>query len=292
MFIILALSSKDRVTKSVDRVTKYKELFCQDSLDLNSLVFNFVTAENNLRLKIPEIKIIEEFTEGDDEKFESRYANYPEYMKIIQKVSRKENRSQTMFTQKFTPIEPEIRPEENKVNTTKFTRKETRSQTLTNPDQSKFLNPVDTTYSNRLLNYSGLKEKPTEPTKPTEPKEEEVKTKKFIREKGRSQTLSYPVQNVTPMKAKIVSEDDEVEKTKKFIRQKHRAQTLCYPIQTKNFNTLKPLKKMAKNYSEDSKVETLEQQIDVWKTGLHTGIQLKGQEWREEEKEKQWNPKF
>jgi hypothetical protein len=141
----------------------------------------YVSAEENIRMKISEMKILEEFKEGDDQKFEIFYADFMNL--AIQKTQRK-YRSQTISTpvqnkkldylkgmsnyaglnESAMKSKIEVQHEKDKMITKKFIREKSRSHTITNPVQSKTLKTFP--YINKFADYPGMNDSTMEPNLP------------------------------------------------------------------------------------------------------------------------------
>jgi len=243
MFYILVLSS------SIEQINKMS-------------VGAFVSAEENIRMKISEIKILEEFKEGDDQKFEIFYA---EFMNLAIKMTRRKSRSQTISTpvenKKLTSLEYlkdmsnyaclnestikskiDAENEEDKMITRALIREKarirekSRSHTIGNPVQSKTSFP----YINKSKDNPGLNRSMMEQNLPS--KEDHAITRKLTQNTRRSQTICDPVQpkyldylnrfpdyydlNESVTEPKLLFDEDEA-KTRKIIRDKPRFQTIC-----------------------------------------------------------------
>jgi len=287
MFYILVLSS------SIEQINKMS-------------VGAFVSAEENIRMKISEIKILEEFKEGDDQKFEIFYA---EFMNLAIKMTRRKSRSQTISNpvenKKLTPLEYlkdmsnyaclnestikskiDAENEEDKMITRALIqekaciREKSRSHTIGNTVQSKTL--ITFPCINKSENNPGLNKSMMEQNLPS--KEDQSITRKLTQNTRRSQTICIagPGQNEMSIKSKIEPDEDRM-KMKKLFREKIQPQT-TRPVQSKNF---KPLPDYSKNIAErilnqppmESKTNSEEKEFqmlhqNIQKRRLHTGIQL------------------
>lgn len=260
MFIILVLSSIEIPSKSfIEQIKKVKGLSDKkiDNLTSNPCA-EFVTAEENIRMKIPEIKIVEEFKEGDDEKFESFYADYMKLM--IKKVIREKPRSQTICgTYTNCPGNHGLKSFTTTLNNFKCDECGYRFRKGTNMNGCRKCNfdlctdcsgdiPVQTKnnittmdYLQKMSMHAALKETPIE--------SERLK-QKVIRGRVRSQTIcngktlktldytnrlvNYSGLKESPIEPKLLSEDEEIEvelEMKQITQEKLRCQTICDPSQ-------------------------------------------------------------
>jgi len=203
----------------------------------------YVSAEENIRMKISEMKILEEFKEGDDKKFEIFYADFMNL--AIQMTQRKY-----------------------------------RSQTISTPVQNKKLD-----YLKGMSNYACLNESAMKSKIEAEHEKDKMITRKSIREKSRSHTITIggPVQNEKSIKSKI-DPDEDIIRMKKLIRERTQSQT-NRSVQSKDFKLLPGyLKNVAKNIWHEIPIEQPKKiseekelnisQQNIQKTRLHIGIRL------------------
>jgi len=231
--MILILSSNIEIKQIKD----YKPVpYSTEQINnLEHPLVGFITAKQNIHMKILEIKILEEFKEGDDEQFENDYAKLINLMII------------------------------------KVIRTKGRSQTISNPIQSKNLTALDylkeknkITIFNRSK-YADLNENISE--------DDEVKMKEVIRERSRLHTISNSVQNKN-LKAMDVLKDKsnyaelnemriesnnvskEIKKMSKENSRWQKISLMDYTNRLANYTGLKSKQIEPKNVSDDNEGKT------------------------------------
>jgi len=272
---------------------KAAPLSSEQVVHLTNPLVGFITTKENIRMKILEIKILEEFTEGDDEIFENDYAKLMNLLiiNVIRTTGRSQTISNAVQSKILTALDylknrsnyaglNENVSEDDEVKMKKAIPEKSQTQTIGDSVKSNTLKTLH--HTNRLANYSGLKRKPIEPKNVSD--NDEVKTRKITRgrEKSQSQTIRSIVCNEKAKNSKIEPEDDKM-KMQKVIREKGQSYT---PVLSSNFAILpKYSQQMTKNMLNETPMEAKEDlsaekevemlEINFRKISLHTDMQLK-----------------